>query len=991
MLLATASIGRKLLLSFIAMAMLVMLSALIGVSGFSFVAKTERNVVDTAIPAMIEARQVSELSSRIIASVQTLSNAKNEEERKLSGKVLFSQLEQLLSHIKALGGGESFDPLLLERLESNVQGVIDNLADLGVSVEKKLWLAKEVESRVEEMRLLSEELEQLTRTQVLNTSTIAVANVTHIYDLLESGKANQAYQALDALVEVDLDLSERLHELHLLAFKMLNQIEEARTLTNIERIQDVRQEFDANLKIMVRRVQAVEDPTRSEQMSHLLNELGKRQVVFNILKQKYQNELESQQLMQENLALFSHLNSTVNKLVDDSNQATTKAVSALTETLNLAQLILTVISLAGLVVAVVIVWRVVYLSVVKRLTEYSAALLQVAQGNLAIELTVRGNDELAHMGQAIITARNTAQALKVVAEGEAKAKRELQEHKEHLEELVTERTRQLQLTNQKLNHEVLNHAKARAQAEQANRAKSAFLATMSHEIRTPMNGVLGTAQLLMESGLNPLQKRYADIINRSGKHLLAILNDVLDYSKIEAGHLAIRQAPFELRQMVEDTFQLMQSRAAEKNLTFSYHIESDVGNYWCGDVVRLSQVLNNLVGNAIKFTPQGSVDIYVSLDPNADHLVMFEVTDTGIGVTPEEQATLFDAFTQASGGQQSTGGTGLGLAISRRIIEAMGGEMAMESEQGQGSRFWFSVPLIPSDPVEPVPDADWSHYLNAKILLVEDNAVNRIVAEGFLNSMGHAVVMAEDGAQAERHFAQQAFDLVLMDINLPDCNGTELIQRLKVIEQDQAHKTPIIAVSAHVFNEEVESYLAAGFDGFLAKPLEKRALEVMIQKMLEGQAKGATLPSPQDTLFEQPDELSLHPKADVVTQSDFVDVIHPQVLLTDMQVLGLEKMQEIVRLFQHSSDEILRQLASQSNDAAKVKGLAHKLKGSAGSLGLHALMALCKEIETHTSPIESYQRLKVALDECVHRSTVALFALVDLPDEEEKERSERDF
>lgn len=215
MLLATASIGRKLLLSFIAMAMLVMLSALIGVSGFSFVAKTERNVVDTAIPAMIEARQVSELSSRIIASVQTLSNAKNEEERKLSGKVLFSQLEQLLSHIKALGGGESFDPLLLERLESNVQGVIDNLADLGVSVEKKLWLAKEVESRVEEMRLLSEELEQLTRTQVLNTSTIAVANVTHIYDLLESGKANQAYQALDALVEVDLDLSERLHELHL--------------------------------------------------------------------------------------------------------------------------------------------------------------------------------------------------------------------------------------------------------------------------------------------------------------------------------------------------------------------------------------------------------------------------------------------------------------------------------------------------------------------------------------------------------------------------------------------------------------------------------------------------------------------------------------------------------------------------------------------------------------------------------------------------------
>ncbi len=662
MLLATASIGRKLLLSFIAMAMLVMLSALIGVSGFSFVAKTERNVVDTAIPAMIEARQVSELSSRIIASVQTLSNAKNEVERKQSGKELFSQLESLLSHIKALGGGESFDPLLLERLETHVQSVIDNLADLGVSVEKKLWLAKEIDSRVEEMRLLSEELEQLTRTQVLNTSTIAVANVTHIYDLLESNKIPQAYQALDALVEVDLDLSERLHELHLLAFKMLNQIEEARTLSNIERIHDVRNEFDANLKIMVRRVQAVEDPTRSAQMSNLLTELGKRQVVFNILGQQYQNNLESQKLMQQNLALFSELNGTVNKLVDDSNQTTTKAVSELTRTLNLAQLILTVISLAGLIVAIVIVWRVVYVSVVTRLTEYSAALLQVAQGNLDIELQVRGNDELAHMGQAIITARNTAQALKIVAEGEAKAKKELQEHKEHLEELVTERTRQLQLTNEKLNHEVLNHAKARSLAEQANRAKSAFLATMSHEIRTPMNGVrtpmngvLGTARLLMDSGLNPLQKRYADIINRSGKNLLAILNDVLDYSKIEAGHLEIRESAFELHQMVEDTFQLMQSRAAEKSLTFSYHIESDVNHYWRGDVTRISQVLNNLVGNAIKFTHQGAVDIYVSLDLEQENVVQFEVTDTGIGIAQQEQATLFDAFTQASGGQKAAG------------------------------------------------------------------------------------------------------------------------------------------------------------------------------------------------------------------------------------------------------------------------------------------------------------------------------------------------
>ena len=507
MLLASASIGRKLLLSFASMAGLLIAAVSIGTSGFSFVAETESKVINLSVPAMLQAREVSEQSSRIQASLRVLSNAQTELERKQSGQLLFAQLEKLLLKIKELGDG-SFDVKLLNRLETKVQDVIDTIVELGIAVEEKLSLEHTIALQAEEMRQLARELETLTRTQVLNTSTITVANVTNIYNQVGNSKDETIFKALDNLIEVDLDLGERLHELHLLAFHMLANIEEAKTVTDHQRIQQLRSEFDNKLSIIKRRIRSVEDPARSRQMDALLTKLEVRKELFDYLNERYENQQHVENLKALNSKQFSELNNAVSLLVDQSNTDTALAIKELGQTLNYAKWSLIILSFFGLMAVSFILWDVVYLSVVKKMHDYSDAIRSVARGELDFELTIEGNDELAKMGRAIATARDTAEKLQVVAASEAIAKRELEEHKEHLEETITERTKQLSNANERLNQEVLKHNQARLEAEQANRAKTAFLSTMSHEIRTPMNGVLGTATLLSDTELSSKQSEY---------------------------------------------------------------------------------------------------------------------------------------------------------------------------------------------------------------------------------------------------------------------------------------------------------------------------------------------------------------------------------------------------------------------------------------------------------------------------------------------------
>lgn len=926
MLFASTGIGRKLFLTFMVMIALMAFGSVVGVLGFSYVEKTERTVIDSAIPAVIEARYISDLSTKIISTSQLLSQVDTEKERKTYGKELFTSIESLYVRLKGLGV-YPFDKALLTRLDRQVQEIVDNLATMGNNVGEKVVLHQLIQEKSQKLTKTALQLEELSRSQVLNSNTITIANVVKIYDLVDNGNKDAIYKALDTLVEIDLDLAERLHELRLLTFKVVNTIDDARNSHDIAKVEKLRQDFTRDMTIITRRVQAVEDPSRTQQMLMLANNLTKSERLFSELIQLVNINKKLKALSDENIHQFQELNLTIAQLLEQANDVTQQAVADVNFVLKVVQQLLISITLLGLCLVIYIMWRYVYARVIMRLNQYEQAITDVANGKLDIELDTSGDDELAQMGRSILVARDTAQ--------------ELQDYKDSLELQIAQRTQELKSSNELLNVEIINHDKARDLAEQANRAKSAFLATMSHEIRTPLNGVLGTGELLRGSGLTAQQKQYVDIINRSGENLLDLLNDILDYSKIEAGHLSIRSVNFNVHSMITDVHHLFSSRAQQKGITLAFDVPADLPAWWIGDCTRIRQVLNNFVGNAVKFTHTGSVTI--QLHVILDTTLLFEVVDTGVGIAKHEIDSLFEAFTQAEEGQKVYGGTGLGLAISQRLIEAMDGEIGVESKEGLGSTFWFSLELEEGHCITVSnQDSTVPEFPSAHLLLVEDNPVNQMVAVGFLERLGHKVTAVDTGLLAEEALKESSFDMLLLDINLPDTDGVSLQKRLREIEKEKEGSsgcTPILAVSAHVFNEDIESYLAAGFDGFLGKPLVENQLIKMLNRFLSDTYQ-------TQSINESIETDNWTQMATEITEENLM-ILNEKVLQGDLAVLGEERMLKIIGLFKHSSKDnvLLLQEAINSGDAYQVNQLAHKLKGSAGSLGLMKLHVLCNDYE----------------------------------------------
>lgn len=907
---ANPSLTRRLWRAFALMAALTLGSVLAGGFSLHYIGRVEQANTQALMPTMNIARQLSEAGAYELFSAQSLSNADSESEWLAQGRMLTAQslkISRLLDELRAQG----FDTAAIARQETEITRT---LGEQGELVGQRLQLRTRQRQLSRQIADAAGQIAGLAKGQASNAATAAGATQAGIYDLIEQRRQTPAAQALDHLIDVDLEYLTQMTELRLSALGVKQLIRMLEGDEGRQAPAALGDRLTEAVRIVQRRQQRIEDPRVRLRTEQALQTVMAYQTLVALYRQENDIRTRLQTLSQNNLDLFTHFSTEISRQVNDIEQRNAGALGQLQQARRLGLLWLTILGVTALLALCLILWRVVWRLVSRPLAQQTGALQRLLDGDVDSPFPeTAGVAELDTIGRLMEAFRTSVRAL--------------QHQGQHLAGQVQARTAELQAL-------VVEHRQARAEAEHADRAKSAFLAAMSHEIRTPLHGILGTAQLLAEQPLSAKSQDYVQAINDSGESLLAVLNDVLDYSALEAGShsVVLNDEPFEPRQLLDSALRLVEGRLRQHpSLRLARHYDDALPRWLQGDPRRIRQIVMNLLNNALRFTARGQVSVSCGCDGDGWFIA---VEDSGCGIDAAQQAAIFRPFVQLSARR---GGTGLGLAICLGLAQAMAGTLTLSSQVGQGSRFCLWLPLRQVAAPHNRADSEERPIAGRRLLLIEDNPLTRRISAEMLTVSGARVSVAASVAQALALLGRDAdFDAALVDFDLPDGDGLTLAQQLAV----EYPRIKRIGFSAWVLDEKGRQRAMLLFCGVIQKPALRGELCRLIAHYLAGGEQAATLSHPAETSLDYSQ------------------------LRQDAATFGYPQLRQWLALFHQHSLPLLDEIAAAraAGDGIRIRRLAHRLKGSCHSLGMTAAARACQALEhTPLAPGDVEQPIRQAV------------------------------
>lgn len=876
---ANTSLIRRLWLAFALMALLTLLSVATGWLNLRFVGHVEQANTPSLISSMNMARHLSVASANALFSAQQLLSARDEQDWQAQRTMLSRQSKKIVHLLNQLSA-QGFDTRAMTQLETAIRQDIIQQGDV---VHQRLQLMQQQRQLSDDIAAAAHRIADLAQGQASNAATAAGATQAGIYDLIEQQRTAAAGEALDRLIDVDLEYLNQMGELRLTALRVEQIVMTLKRYNGA--VEPVIAPLAELVQVLHRRQQRVEDPRIRDEIGQAQRVVERYKTLLTMCDEQQHLHARLQRLAQQNLTSFSQFSAEMGRQVSEVEQRNADALSQVNRARVLGTLALALLGITALLSLSLVLWRLVYRSISLPLARQTDALQRLLEGDLDSPFPASENArELNTISRLMEAFRTNVRAL--------------QYQQQHLAQLVKTRTEALQAL-------VIEHHQARADAEQANRAKSAFLAAMSHEIRTPLHGILGTAQLLADQSLSASDRRYVQAINDCGETLLFILNDILDYSAIEASpqNITLHHAPFEPRRLLDSVAQLMSGRAHSKGLRLKTEVDAGIPRWLQGDVHRLRQIVMNLLINALRFTEKG--EIVLRINSNASEWFI-EVEDGGCGIAADQQEAIFSPFVQLYPGK---GGTGLGLAICRGLAQAMQGTLTVSSQPQVGSCFRLTLPLVNAAPITLSSDVVPADLAHLHVLVIEDNPLTQHITAEMLLRKGAQVSIAGSAQAALALLAQgKEIDCALVDFALPDADGVQLAKTLAADYPAMRR----IGFSASV-SDEMQQHVGSLFCGIIQKPLQGETLCRQILRFL------AATPA--------------------------MDINEAQ-LQQDFAALGADTLRGWLMLFRQHAMPLLDDIEAAGDDET-VTRLAHQLKSSCGSLAMQTAYQACARLEKH--------------------------------------------